>query len=550
MREIVHSRIKIPVISAIEKKTGLRPDSILLEKPKNIAFGDYSTNIAMVFARKTKSDPKRLAEEVRKSIMKHDRDKFFSRIEIAGPGFINFFISEISVVETVNRHVNSDDFISFPEAKMLPVIIEFVSANPTGPLHVGHGRGAAFGDSLARILRFSGRRVMTEYYVNDVGTQIEVLGRSLFLRYLELMGLEVEFPQDHYKGEYLKEIAREVKERVGDKYLNDGGGTPEFFPNYGKERILKDIKEDLEYFNVTIDNWFLETDLYKSNEVLNSIGILDEKGYLYEDEGALWFRSTDFGDEKDRVVVRANGQNTYFASDIAYHRNKAKRGFAEMIDILGADHHGYVPRLQAAVRSLGIDKEALKIILVQFVNLIKDGVSVSMSTREGQFETLRDVLNEVGSDAARFFYLMRNANSHLDFDLDLAKKESADNPVYYVQYAHARICSILREARERGIHLPDILSVNGLTTEDDLEMMKKILEFRDVLEDAAAFLEPQRIPFYLIDLARMFHSYYNRFRFIGEDQDITMNRLALAIGIRKVVSQGLALIGVSAPERM
>lgn len=550
MREIVHSRIKIPVTSAIEKETGLRPASILLEKPKNTSFGDYSTNIAMVYARKTKADPKRLAEEVRRSIIEHDRDNFFSRIEIAGPGFINLFITEISVAETVNCHVNSDDFISFPQARAAPVIIEFVSANPTGPLHVGHGRGAAFGDSLARILRFSGMKVMTEYYVNDVGTQIEVLGRSLYLRYLELMGLKVEFPEDHYKGAYLKEIAREVKERVGDRYLNDEGKTPEFFTNYGKERILKDIREDLEYFNVTIDNWFPETDLYRSNEVSKSIEILEEKGYLYEDEGALWFRSTDFGDAKDRVVVRANGQNTYFASDIAYHRNKAKRGFGEMIDILGADHHGYVPRLQAAVRSLGIDKEALKIILVQFVNLIKDGVSVSMSTREGQFETLRDVLDEVGSDAARFFYLMRNANSHLDFDLDLAKKESTDNPVYYVQYAHARICSILREARERGIQLPDILSVNGLTTEDELEMMKKILEFRDVLEDAAAFLEPHRIPFYLIDLARMFHSYYNRFRFIGEDQDITMKRLALAIGIRKVISQGLALIGVSAPERM
>lgn len=550
MRDKVHLHVKTPVCLALEKVTGLRPESILLEKPKNSAFGDYSTNIAMVFAKRAKMPPHDIAGEVKRAIQDYDKEQFFSKVEIAGPGFINLFISARSIVDLVNHHVNSDDYISFPDVDIPPVIIEFVSANPTGPLHVGHGRGAAFGDSLARILRFSGRKVSTEYYINDEGTQIEVLGRSLFLRYLQSLGVQFEFPEDHYKGEYLKEIAGELIEREGDKFIHCQDETPEIFLHYGKERIMEGIREDLKRFNVTIDNWFAEKALYRNEEVEKSIELLKDRGYVYEKEQALWFRSTDFGDDKDRVVVRANKQKTYFASDIAYHLNKTKRGFGKMIDVWGADHHGYVQRLIAAVKAVGIDEEALKVILVQFVTLIKDGEAISMSTRAGRFETLRDVLDEVGSDAARFFYLMRNANSHLEFDLDLAKKESSDNPVYYVQYAHARICSILREAKERGISLPDVLSVKGQDSDEDMELMKKVLEFKDVVVDAATYLEPHRIPFYLIDLAKIFHSYYNRHRFIGEDGDVTLKRLALAVGIKKVVSQGLELIGVSAPERM
>lgn len=550
MREIVHLRIEAPVCSVVERLTGTRPESVFLEKPKNTEFGDYATNIAMIGAKRAGVDPKMLAKEIKKAIQENDEEGFFSRIDIAGPGFINFFLSAPAVINMVNHLVNTDDYLSFPIADPPKTIIEFVSANPTGPLHVGHGRGAAFGDSLARILRFTGRRVTTEYYVNDVGRQIEVLGRSLYLRYLESMGKKVEFPDDHYRGEYLKKIAKEVREKEGDKYLGSEDDTPDFFLTYGMGRILEGIREDLERFNVQIDSWFGEETLYASDEVDRSINLLKEKGCVYEKDGAIWFKSTLFGDDKDRVIVRANNQKTYFASDIAYHLNKQRRGFGEMIDIWGADHHGYVPRLRAATKSLGIDEKDFKVILVQFVTLIKDGAAVSMSTREGRFETLRDVLDEVGSDAARFFYLLRNANSHLDFDLDLAKKESSDNPVYYVQYAHARICSILREAADRGIELPAKLSVDGDAEKEELELMKKSLEFRDVVEDASAFLEPHRIPFYLIECGKLFHSFYNRYRFITEERSVTMKKLALALAIKKVIATGLALIGVSAPERM
>ncbi|MDH3258496.1 MAG: arginine--tRNA ligase, partial [Deltaproteobacteria bacterium] len=347
MREIVHLHIEAPVCSVVERLTGTRPESVFLEKPKNTEFGDYATNIAMISAKRAGRDPKKLAKEIKKAIQENDEEGFFSRIDIAGPGFINFFVSAPAVINMVNHLVNSDDYLSFPIADSPQTIIEFVSANPTGPLHVGHGRGAAFGDSLARVLRFTGRRVTTEYYVNDVGRQIEVLGRSLYLRYLECMGKKVEFPDDHYRGEYLKEIAKEVREKEGNKYLGSEGDTPDFFLTYGMGRILEGIREDLERFNVQIDSWFGEETLYASNEVDRSINLLKEKGCVYEKDGAIWFKSTLFGDDKDRVIVRANNQKTYFASDIAYHLNKQRRGFGEMIDIWGADHHGYVPRLRA-----------------------------------------------------------------------------------------------------------------------------------------------------------------------------------------------------------
>lgn len=550
MRENVLVRLKNPVSSAILRTTGIETDTLFLEKPGLPSHGDYSTNIAMIYAKKGKIDPLKLAGEIKKGVEASDRDGFFDRIDVAGPGFINFFVSERIINHLVNQLINTEEYLSFAEADAPPIIIEFVSANPTGPLHVGHGRGAAFGDALARILRFAGRRVTTEYYINDVGQQMEVLARSLYIRYLENRGIRADLPGDHYKGKYIRDLAGEVAEREGDKYVDKEDDGLSFFLDYGKGKILESIKMDLERFNVHFDSWFSERSLYDNDEVDRSVELLRERGYIYEKDGAVWFRSTTFGDDKDRVVVRANGQKTYFASDIAYHVNKGERGFAEMIDIWGADHHGYVPRLRAAFESFGMEEKTFKVILVQFVNLIKDGKTMSMSTREGRFETLREILDEVGCDAARFFYLMRNANSHLDFDLDLAKKESSDNPVYYVQYAHARICSILREANERGIELPVPLSVNGQEGGEEIGLMKKTLEFRDVVEDAAHFLEPHRIPFYLIELGKSFHSYYNRNRFITDDRVVTMKRLALAMGIKKVVSKGLELIGVSAPESM
>ena len=434
------------------------------------------------------------------------------------------------------------------------VVVEFVSANPTGPLHIGHGRGAAVGDSLARILRKAGYTTITEYYVNDAGNQMDTLGRSLLWRYRELLGESLgDYPESFYQGDYLIELAKQLITEQGDALLTpDPEDAVGKFTEYASQVILAGIRDDLTRFGIHFDNWTSEKHFFQDGKVDKVINELQNRGVVYEQEQALWFASSRMGDEKDRVVVRSNGVKTYFASDIAYHKDKHDRGFDLMIDVWGADHHGYVPRIRAALKSLGIDDTSFSVVLVQLVSLLRDGQPVAMSTRAGEFVTLREVVDEVGKDASRFFFLMRRPDSHLDFDLELAKSQSNENPVYYAQYAHARICSILRKSSESGIQVPQIdhVDLSSLTSNEEIEMIKKMDSFPDVVETAARYLEPHRISYFVTDLAAMFHSYYNKNRVISDDPGLTGARLILMVALRQVFQMGFDLLGIEAPTSM
>lgn len=525
-----------------------------LEKPRNPEFGDWATNIALKIGSVFKVNPRMVAEKIcQKLDLPKDALKGF---EIAGPGFINFRFNFDWFKEVVREILRKDrDFGRLNIGAGKRVQVEFVSANPTGPLHVGHGRGAAVGDSLASILEFGGYEVQREYYINDAGLQMDILGESVRARYFELLGRseDAPFPEDGYKGEYIYEIAKEIIDRDGKKWLEvPKEESLPFFRSYAGERILEGIKKDLENFGVEFDVWFSEKTLYEKGEVARTIAYLKEKGFVYEKDGALWFKSSLFGDEKDRVVVRSNGAPTYLASDIAYHKNKYERGFDIVIDIWGADHHGYIPRMKAAVQALGRDPESLQILLIQFVTLLREGKPVSMSTRAGEFITLAEVVEEVGKDAARYMFLTRKCDSHLEFDLEVAKKQSEENPVYYVQYAHARICSLFEQAKERGIPLPDLttVSLNPLVEEEELELLKVLSEAEGELSIAVKELAPHRIPYYLQRLASAFHSFYNRHPILSAPEELRNARLALSKAVGIVIRNFLSLIGVSAPERM
>ena len=525
---------------------------LILEVPKDESKGDYATTIAMGMASLEKKPPRSIAEAIAGNI--EDTEGIIERIEIAGPGYINFFLRTGSWLETLRKVIDLGDGygqVNIGEAK--PVQVEFVSANPTGPLHVGHGRGAAFGDSLSNLLRAAGYNVRKEYYINDVGNQMQTLGRSTWLRYKQIFDPAVTFMDDGYKGDYIKDIANCVITEAKDKYLSmPESDAVSFFVKYAKDNILEGIRKDLDDFGVIFDEWFSEKRLYESGEVEDILMQLKEKGHLYEHEDALWLNTTQFGDDKDRVVVRANGQKTYFASDIAYHQNKMKRGFHFIVDIWGADHHGYEPRMKAGVQCLGNPVERLKVILVQFVTLLREGKPVSMSTRSGEFVTLREVMDEVGKDAARFMFLTRRSDSHLDFDLELVKKESSENPVYYVQYAHARIMNIFKQAEERGIPMPSVDStdLSLLVLPEEIRMIKLIASYPELIEASAQALEPHRITFYLQELATALHNYYFHHRVITDDIKLTEARLILLQGVKQVLKSGLTIIGVSAPERM
>jgi arginyl-tRNA synthetase len=402
-------------------------------------------------------------------------------------------------------------------------------------------------------LNATGFSISREYYINDAGSQMSVLGKSVFFRYQQLLGMEVDFPPECYQGKYIKELAGEMFEKYGDQCLTgDEEDVPPFFTDYAPNSILNGIKEDLDIFGVVFDNYFSEKELYNDKGVIKLLAELQEKGYIYEKGGALWFKTTDFGDEKDRVVVRENGEPTYFAADIAYHQNKYSRGFETVIDVWGADHHGYIPRMYAGVQALGKEKEALKIVLVQLVNLLRSGKPVAMSTRAGEFVTLREVVEEVGKDAARYHFLMRRSDSHLDFDLELAKRKSYENPVYYVQYAHARISSIMRLARSQDYKIPNFsdIDLSLLALPEEITLIKEIVRFPEVVEGSARELEPHRLTFYLNDLASVFHSYYNKNRVVSDDLRLSMARLFLVKSVRIVLRNALRLLGVSAPERM
>lgn len=550
LTEILTQAVEKAINSGRLKSKTLPP--VILEMPKDESKGDYATTLAMTLASAEKSSPRAIAETIAGQL--EDRDGILERVEIAVPGYINFFIKKSHWIQTLEDAVRMGDrYGRLDIGKGDPVQVEFVSANPTGPLHIGHGRGAAFGDSLANLLKAAGYDVQKEYYINDVGNQMETLGRSTYLRYKQDFDPDIPFMEDGYKGDYIKDIAKEIRKDAGDKYLKipEEEAIP-FFIEYSKNNILDGIKKDLEDFGVLFDNWFSEKSLYDSGDVEDVLKALKEKGYLYEREGALWLNTTTFGDDKDRVVVRSSGQKTYFASDIAYHRNKFERGFRFIVDIWGADHHGYEPRMRAGVQCLGYPPENLRIILVQLVTLLREGKPVSMSTRAGEFVTLREVLDEVGRDAARFMFLTRRSDSHLDFDLGLVKKESAENPVYYVEYAHARIANIFKQAEARGIQAPraEDADLSLLDLPEELKMIKLIAAYPEWVEGSALALEPHRLTFYLQDLATALHNYYFHHRVITEERRLTDARLGLMQGVMQVLRSALEILGIKAPERM
>ncbi|MBU1398860.1 MAG: arginine--tRNA ligase, partial [Proteobacteria bacterium] len=476
------------------------------------------------------------------------------KTEIAGPGFINFFVKQNSWHPVLKQIYEDDERFGFCDiGKGKKIQVEFVSANPTGPLHVGHGRGAAVGDSVANILSFCGYNVQREYYINDSGRQISTLGNSVYLRYLELFGEKIEFPGDCYQGDYIRETALKIKEDKGGLLLDESEKEAVMFcARFAAARILEGIKDDLELFGVKFDRWFSEQSLFDSGKVESVINNLKDADIIYEKDGAHWFRTSEYGDEKDRVVVRNNGLTTYFASDIAYHMDKFSRGFERVIDVWGADHHGYIQRLGASIEASGRRRDQFHVILIQLVNLLRGGVPVAMSTRSGEFVTLQDVIKEVGTDAARFIFLTRHYESHLDFDLELAKKKSNDNPVFYVQYVHARISSIIRKGLEDGIGEvrwdKEIVSV--LTEPEETQILKILASYPDVVRSGAELLEPHRITYFLMNLAAAFHSYYNKHRVLSDEPAVTKGRLCLVLAIKKVIRNGLKLLGVSAPEKM
>jgi arginyl-tRNA synthetase len=521
-----------------------------VEIPKNEAFGDYSTNVALVLKGKVGKPPREIAQSF---VERLNQEENFSKVEVAGPGFINFWIAEDFYRKNLKDLLEKgDDFFKLDLGRGQKVLVEFVSANPTGPLHIGHGRGAAYGDSIARILSQTGFSVVREYYINDQGTQMHTLGKSVYLRAKELVGERIEFPEDGYQGAYIYDIAKLALGKYPNLLSLPEDEAIALCRDLAVEVILEDIRMDLENFRVRFDSWYSERSLFERGVVARVLRLLEEKGLIYEKDSALWFRAKDFGDEKDRVLRKSTGDYTYFASDIAYHYEKFfERGFDLCVNLWGADHHGYVPRLKAAMKALGVPEEKLRVILIQMVNMLEGTELKSMSTRRGEFVELKELISEVGTDAVRFIFLSRSSDSPLDFDVELTKKQSQENPVYYVQYAHARICSVFAKAEEKGIK-PNFLEANLalLQEKEELKLLKLLDSFDDVLESSALQLAPYKITYYLMDLASAFHDYYTKYRIIQDDTELMQARLALCEGVRKVLRQGLDLLGVSAPEKM
>ena len=529
------------------------PDKASIEPPREKSFGDLACNLAMLLAGQAGEKPRDLAARFKDMML--GRAEKLQSIEIAGPGFLNFTFKPSFWQEIITVIQNEqDEFGSSDLGRKHKIQVEYVSANPTGPLHIGHGRGAALGDSLARILRFAGFEASTEYYLNDAGRQMHVLGDSVLIRYERLCGLEAELSPDHYQGEYLQDDARALYQEHGrDLLKQDRESAIALCREKAVQSILAGIKEDLEHFGVEHQVWFSEQGLFDRGEVQKTLEWLQEKDMAYIHDGALWFRSTSFGDDKDRVLQKSDGALTYFASDIAYHHNKFNRGFETVVDIWGADHHGYAPRMQAAVQALGRPAGSLRVILVQLVNLLRAGQQVSMSTRSGEFVTLRQVMEEVGVDACRFIFLSRKSDSHLDFDLEEVKKKSMDNPVFYVQYAHARICSVFAKAAERGIDTgPEPQSLlHLLESQEDLDLLKQLEMFPDMVQAAARNLSPHHISFYLRELAGLLHRYYTVHSVLNADsRELIHARMLLLQATARVLSNGLKLLGVHAPEKM
>ncbi|HLB55809.1 MAG TPA: arginine--tRNA ligase [Coxiellaceae bacterium] len=560
------------------------PDEIQITRTKDPKHGDFATNIAMLLAKPLAQKPRELAEKIIAHLPSSPKIK---KVEIAGPGFINFFLNENSEHDAILQAISLGEKFGLAQiGKNKKIHIEFVSANPTGPLHVGHGRGAAFGACVSNLLDAIGYKVHREYYVNDAGRQMRILGASIWLRYVELFSRKIKIPSNSYRGDYVIDVAKSLRDIHGEKFLLSQEKIDAIFPavvdneenkdiyidqlienlsttlgknnfeivrQFGVDEVTKDIKNDLEEFGVIYNEWFLESKLYENGWLQTGIDVLKKQNFTFEQDGALWFRATELGDEKDRVLVRANGVPTYFASDVAYHTYKYDQGYDEIIDVFGADHHGYLPRLKAFLNGLKKDVNKLKTLTVQFAVLYRGDERVQMSTRSGEFVTLRELRHEVGNDAARFFYVMRKPDQHLDFDLELAKSHSNENPVYYIQYAHARICSVWRQLTEKKLSWNKqngLAQLNLLTLPEEKELIAAIASYPELLISAGEQYAPHRIAHFLQTLAQHFHSYYNSHKFIVDDANLRDARLSLIAATQVVLKNGLTLLGVSAPDRM
>ena len=519
-------------------------EKISLELPTDNRFGDFSTNIALKLSKSLKRPPQAIAAELvaclQQQISKSELNKLITQVKVEGVGFINFYLKENYFYEKLKLIITQGNEAFRSDVGLgKKVLIEFVSANPTGALSVAHARQAVVGDCLANLLSFMGFAVKREYYLNDEGNQINILGASVNLRLKELKGQNLEFPENYYQGDYIREIAKAAdKNKIKEENLGD----------YAADYILKIIKQELDDFGVKFDCWYSQKQLAKSGKIKQAFEQLKKKGFLYEQDGALWFKSTEFGDDKDRVIIKSDGAQTYLAPDIAYHEDKFNRGFSWLINLWGPDHHGYINRIKASIAAFGHKQDDLSVVIVQLATIFRNGQEIQMSTRRGQYITLREVLDEVGADAARFFFLMRRTSSHLDFDLEVAKKQSAENPVFYVQYAHARICSILRSSLAQ---IKDDLDLTVLKEKEELNLIKKLLEFDTTLNICQVTCDPYMLTVYLQELAESFHKFYDLYRVLDQDhQDLTAARLALIKGVKIILSAGLELLGITQPEKM
>ncbi|MBY4602766.1 MULTISPECIES: arginine--tRNA ligase [Bacillus] len=550
MKDVLKEEIKAAVL-----KAGLAEESqipnVVLETPKDKTHGDYSTNMAMQLARIAKKAPRQIAEEI---VAHFDKGKAsIEKLDIAGPGFINFYMNNQYLTKLIPSVLEAGE--AYGETNIgngERVQVEFVSANPTGDLHLGHARGAAVGDSLCNVLSKAGYDVSREYYINDAGNQINNLALSVEVRYFEALGLEKPMPEDGYRGEDIIAIGKHLAEEYGDRFVNEEESERlAFFREYGLKYELEKLRKDLENFRVPFDVWYSETSLYQNGKIDTALEALREKGHVYEEDGATWFRSTTFGDDKDRVLIKKDGTYTYLLPDIAYHKDKLDRGFDKLINVWGADHHGYIPRMKAAIEALGYEKGTLEVEIIQLVHLYKNGEKMKMSKRTGKAVTMRDLIEEVGLDAVRYFFAMRSADTHMDFDLDLAVSTSNENPVYYAQYAHARICSMLRQGEEQGLKPAADLDFSHIQSEKEYDLLKTIGAFPEAVAEAAEKRIPHRVTNYIYDLASALHSFYNAEKVIDpENEAKSRARLALMKATQITLNNALQLIGVSAPEKM
>ncbi len=546
MKEFIREKVKEAVRKLYKFESEELFERASFEKPKKKEFGDFSTNAAFLLSKELKKKPFEVAKEIAEKLSGSSQ---FEKVEVAGGGFINFTFSQ-NFYEELLKEIVEREFYTSDLGKGERVLLEYVSANPTGPLHVGHGRGAVVGDVLYRIMELTGYKPEREFYINDAGRQIRLLGISIYYRIKELKGEKVELPEDAYRGDYITEVARELLKRNPKIVELAEEEAVKEASEFGKEFLLKRIREDLKELKVEFDNWFSEKSLYENGEVEKVLNLLKEKGLIYEKEGALWLKTTAFGDDKDRVVKRSNGEYTYFASDIAYHYNKIKRGYDRAVNVWGADHHGYIKRVKAAIEALGKDPDWLEVILIQLVKLFKGGKEVKMSKRKGDFVPLRWLINKVGADAVRFFFLLKRHDTPLDFDIDLALSTKSENPVYYVQYAHARLCSIIDKAKEEGFS-PSPDSLYLLNSQEERELITKSYLLKYEIQKAAQKREPHRLTYYLIELSSTLHKFYNKHRVVNrENRELTQARLYLIKGVRKTIETGLKILNVKAPRRM